>query len=81
MIFKTKYICMLSYCRLIGIKFALYKQIAFNNPIKAYISKEKCFVSIQTRTTQFENNVFLIEKMVLVEFSKVIGVQNLFDRF
>ena len=49
----------------------------FNNPIKAYLNKQKIYtVSIQTGMTQIENSQFLIQNPVLIEILKIIGVQN-----
>ena len=49
----------------------------FNNPIKAYLKKQKIYtVSIQTGMTQIENSQFLIQNPVLIEILKIIGVQN-----
>ena len=36
----------------------------------------KIIVSIQTLTTQISKFVFFIKKLVLIEFLKIIGVQN-----
>ena len=47
-------------------------QITINNSFKACFSNKKYVISIQTRTTQIENNVFL----GLIGFLKIIGVQN-----
>ena len=35
-------------------------------------------VSIQTRTTEITNNIFVIEDLVLIGLLNVIGVQNQF---
>jgi len=51
-------------------------QITFIDPFKACFSKKKYIILIQTRTTQIENHVFLIEKRGLIGFLKIIGVQN-----
>ena len=50
--------------------------ITFSNHIKACFSKKKYSVSIQTRPTQIENNVLLIENPLLMGILKIIGVHN-----
>ena len=51
--------------------------ITLNNPIKVCFLSMKCYVSIQIGTIKFENNIFLIiEKPVLIENVRVIGIQN-----
>ena len=54
--------------------------ISFNNLIKAYFFNKKVIVLIQDSCTQIENNIFTIHILVLIRFSKVIGVyMQLFD--
>ena len=47
------------------------------SPIKACFSNRKYHVKIQTRTTIIVNSIFLIEKNVLIEFLRIIGVLSL----
>ena len=43
--------------------------ITFNNVIKAC---KKYFVSSRARTTQIERNIYILQKMVLIEFLDLI---------
>ena len=51
--------------------------ITFNILIKACFSNKKYIVSIQTHSTQIENDIFLVEKVVLSGFLKNISVENI----
>ena len=50
--------------------------ITFNNPLKAWFSNIKYFVTIQTRMAQIVNIIFLIKKNGFIGFLKFINIQN-----
>ena len=53
----------------------------FNYPIKACFSNKNYLNTIQIRTSKIINSIFIIEKLVLIEFSKVIVVQSVLVQF
>ena len=52
--------------------------IIFKNHIEAYFENKKCIALIQTRTAQIETIYFLIKKLILVVFKKIICAQMKF---